>query len=143
MHFHDPCSAIQTSVHKSYNWLWFYSYLFIPIQLLEENIAGFVKTELKRIQRILSQDDSEYLETGSEVEEMGDIKKKKQLRSSRTAFLEITLHFLRRMNQEELAESLQSSKTTPRNSCWEKISKGYTNDTIQTSILTSTYFLLK
>lgn len=76
-----------------------------------------MKTELKRIQRILSQDDSECLETGSEVEEMGDIKKKKQLRSSRTAFLEITLHFLRRMNQEELAESLQSSKTTPRNSC--------------------------
>ncbi|XP_026048860.1 NACHT, LRR and PYD domains-containing protein 12-like isoform X2 [Astatotilapia calliptera] len=84
-------------------------YIFI---LLEENIAGFVKTELKRIQRILSQDDSEYLETGSEVEEMGDIKKKKQLRSSRTAFLEITLHFLRRMNQEELAESLQSKTYT-------------------------------
>ena len=69
-------------------------------QLLEENIAVFVKSELKRIQRVLS---PEYLEIGMEDEEVGNSKKEK---SNRAAFLKITLYFLRRMNQKELADSL-------------------------------------
>ncbi|KAF1386270.1 hypothetical protein PFLUV_G00092770 [Perca fluviatilis] len=63
--------------------------------LLEENIVTFVKNELKKIQKILREDE-EVLE-GEDQEQ----------RSSREAFLKITLHFLRRMKQDELADFLQ------------------------------------
>ncbi|XP_065817339.1 NLR family CARD domain-containing protein 3-like [Labrus bergylta] len=68
--------------------------------LLEENIITFVKNELKRVHRVLSPDYPECLESQSEDEEQG--------RSCKEAFLKITLHFLRRMKQEELADCLQS-----------------------------------
>lgn len=69
-----------------------------------------MKNELKRVQRGLSPDDPECLESQSEDEEVLDGEEEEQRRSSRDAFLKITVHFLRRMKQEELAERLQSSK---------------------------------
>ncbi|XP_053176341.1 NLR family CARD domain-containing protein 3-like, partial [Scomber japonicus] len=77
--------------------------------LLEENIVTFVKNELKRVQRDLSPDDPECLESQSEDEEVLDREEEEQRRSSREAFLKITVHFLRRMKQEELAERLQGA----------------------------------
>ncbi|XP_071395738.1 NACHT, LRR and PYD domains-containing protein 3-like isoform X3 [Centroberyx affinis] len=77
--------------------------------LLEENIVTFVNTELKRFQKVLSPDYPECLERQREDEEVVDGEEEEQRRSSREAFLEITLHFLRRMKQEELADFLQSS----------------------------------
>uniref|UniRef100_A0A671YUT7 NACHT domain-containing protein n=1 Tax=Sparus aurata TaxID=8175 RepID=A0A671YUT7_SPAAU len=72
--------------------------------LLEENIVTFVKNELKKVQKVLSSDYPEsYPESQREDEE-----DEEQRRSSREAFLKITLHFLRRMKQEELADCLQS-----------------------------------
>ncbi|XP_078138284.1 uncharacterized protein LOC139929345 isoform X2 [Centroberyx gerrardi] len=76
--------------------------------LLEENIITFVKNELKRFQSVLSPDYPECLERQREDEEVVDGEEEEQRRSSREAFLKITLHFLRRMKQEELADSLQS-----------------------------------
>ncbi|XP_071400876.1 NLR family CARD domain-containing protein 3-like isoform X1 [Centroberyx affinis] len=76
--------------------------------LLEENIVTFVKNELKRFQRVLSPDYPECLERQREDAEDVDGEEEEQRRSSREAFLQITLHFLRRMKQEELADSLQS-----------------------------------
>ncbi|XP_077952891.1 protein NLRC3-like [Gasterosteus aculeatus] len=70
--------------------------------LLEENILTFVKNELKKIQKVVSSDYPECLE--KEDEEQLD----KEQRRSREAFVKISLHFLRRMKQEELAERLQS-----------------------------------
>uniref|UniRef100_UPI0037E761A1 NLR family CARD domain-containing protein 3-like n=1 Tax=Semicossyphus pulcher TaxID=241346 RepID=UPI0037E761A1 len=75
--------------------------------LLEENIVTFVKNELKRVQRVLSSDYPACLESQREDEEALDGEDEEQ-RSSRDAFLKITLHFLRRINQEELADRLQS-----------------------------------
>ncbi|XP_039649757.1 NLR family CARD domain-containing protein 3-like [Perca fluviatilis] len=69
--------------------------------LLEDNIFTFVKNELKKIQKILSQDYPECSESQWEDED-------EEHRSSREAFLKITLHFLRRMKQDELADCLQS-----------------------------------
>ncbi|XP_056128917.1 NACHT, LRR and PYD domains-containing protein 3-like [Lampris incognitus] len=69
--------------------------------LLEENIVTFVKKELKRFQKDLSPDYPECLERQREEEE-------EQRRSPREALLKITLHFLRSMKQEELADSLES-----------------------------------
>ncbi|KAM6893610.1 LOW QUALITY PROTEIN: uncharacterized protein FYW49_019988 [Xenentodon cancila] len=62
----------------------------------------FVKNELKKIQRVLSPDYPESLENLLE----GDVEEQ---RRSREAFVKITVNFLRRMKQEELAERLQSN----------------------------------
>ncbi|KAM6893965.1 protein NLRC3-like [Xenentodon cancila] len=70
--------------------------------LLEDNIVMFVKNELKKIQRVLSPDYPESLENLLEDEE-------EEQRRSREAFVKITVNFLRRMKQEELAECLQSN----------------------------------
>ncbi|KAL4009091.1 hypothetical protein ACER0C_002943 [Sarotherodon galilaeus] len=73
--------------------------------LLEDNIITFVKNELKKIQKVLSPDYPECLES--------------QRSSSREAFVKITVDFLRRMKQEELADRLQS-RTTIRNFQWSQ-----------------------
>ncbi|XP_029902358.1 NACHT, LRR and PYD domains-containing protein 12-like [Myripristis murdjan] len=74
----------------------------------QENIVTFVKNELKNIQRSLRPDYPECSERQRKDEEVLDGEEEEQRRSSREAFLQITLHFLRRMKQEELAERLQS-----------------------------------
>ncbi|CAI5657214.1 unnamed protein product [Oreochromis niloticus] len=68
--------------------------------LLEDNIITFVKNELKKIQKVLSPDYPDCLESQREDDE--------QRKSSREAFVKIMLDFLRRMKQEELADHLQS-----------------------------------
>ncbi|XP_039634791.1 NLR family CARD domain-containing protein 3-like, partial [Perca fluviatilis] len=70
--------------------------------LLEENIGTFVKNELKKIQKVLNPDYRECLKSQREDED-----EDKEQRISREAFLKITLHFLRRMKQDELADRLQ------------------------------------
>uniref|UniRef100_G3Q0X5 FISNA domain-containing protein n=1 Tax=Gasterosteus aculeatus TaxID=69293 RepID=G3Q0X5_GASAC len=77
-------------------------FLNVLFQLLEENILTFVKNELKKIQKFMSSDYPECLE--KEDEEVLD----EEQRRSREAFVKISVHFLRRMKQEELAERLQS-----------------------------------
>uniref|UniRef100_A0A672ZB26 NACHT domain-containing protein n=1 Tax=Sphaeramia orbicularis TaxID=375764 RepID=A0A672ZB26_9TELE len=67
-------------------------------KLLEENICTFVKNELKKFQQVLSPDYPECLESLKDEDE--------EQRRSSEAFLQITLNFLRRLKQEELAERL-------------------------------------
>ncbi|XP_055084433.1 NLR family CARD domain-containing protein 3-like [Periophthalmus magnuspinnatus] len=64
-------------------------------RLLEEDVLTFVKEQLQRLHRLLALDYPECSE--SEEEEQ----------SSREAVLNITLDFLRRMDQEQLAQRLQ------------------------------------
>lgn len=66
-----------------------------------------MKKELKRFQRELS---SECSESQREEEEVLDTEEEEKQRSSRESLVKITQHFLRRMNQEKLADVLQSSK---------------------------------
>lgn len=80
-------------------------------QLLEENIICFVKTELKRFKRVLGPDYQEYFGRQKENEEELDKEDEEERSSSREAFLKITLDFLRRMKQEEMADCLQKSKS--------------------------------
>ncbi|XP_030611259.1 NLR family CARD domain-containing protein 3-like [Archocentrus centrarchus] len=74
--------------------------------LLEDNIITFVKNELKKIQKVLSPDYPECLES-QEDDELLKSEDKEQKRS-REAFVNLTLNFLRRMKQEELADRLES-----------------------------------
>nr|XP_040035327.1 NLR family CARD domain-containing protein 3-like [Gasterosteus aculeatus aculeatus] len=74
--------------------------------LLEENILTFVKNELKKIQKVVSSGYPECLESQREDEETLGGEDEEQ-RRSRDAFVKISLHFLRRMKQEKLADCLQ------------------------------------
>ncbi|XP_071058457.1 NLR family CARD domain-containing protein 3-like [Pseudochaenichthys georgianus] len=74
--------------------------------LLEDHIVTFVKNELKKIQTVLTSDYPECLEIQREDEVLDG--EDEEQRSSREAFLNISLHFLRSMKQEELADRLQS-----------------------------------
>ncbi|XP_078796783.1 NLR family CARD domain-containing protein 3-like isoform X2 [Oryzias latipes] len=66
--------------------------------LLEDNIVTFVKKELKKIQKLLSHREEE--------EELED--EDEEQRSIRASLMKITVNFLRRMKQEELADGLKS-----------------------------------
>ncbi|XP_076003665.1 uncharacterized protein LOC142996588 isoform X2 [Genypterus blacodes] len=80
--------------------------------LLEENITLFVKDELKRFKKVLSQNDPECFESQSDDEKMSSEEEEKK-RSIRAAFVLITVNFLRRMKQEELADFLHSRTAAP------------------------------
>ncbi|KAK7944754.1 hypothetical protein WMY93_000482 [Mugilogobius chulae] len=69
-------------------------------KLLEEDIFTFVQKELKKLHKLLSTDYPECLEPLKDEDE--------EQRSSSEAVLKITLNFLRRMKQKELAERLRS-----------------------------------
>ncbi|KAM6945680.1 protein NLRC3-like [Aplochiton taeniatus] len=76
--------------------------------LLEESGVHFLKTELKRIQRDLR---PECLESQRGDEEVTDGEEEEEQRSSaREGALKITLHLLRNMKQQELADTLENSK---------------------------------
>ncbi|KAM9425464.1 protein NLRC3-like isoform 1-T2 [Pholidichthys leucotaenia] len=69
-------------------------------QLLEENIVTFVRNELKKIKKVLGSDFSHQLENENEDED-------EDQRRSKESFFEITVSFLRRIKQNELADHLQ------------------------------------
>ncbi|XP_017294719.1 NACHT, LRR and PYD domains-containing protein 4E [Kryptolebias marmoratus] len=76
--------------------------------LLKENITQFVETELNNFQKILGSDCQESLENMKGNEKMLDADDKDHRKTSRESFLNITLHFLRKMNQKKLADCLQN-----------------------------------
>ncbi|XP_034555983.1 protein NLRC3-like [Notolabrus celidotus] len=78
--------------------------------LLEENIATFVKKELKKYLRVLTKDYPECPESPSEEGEVTGGSDAELKQNSREAFLQITLDFLKIMKHEALADSLQSRK---------------------------------
>ncbi|XP_064817862.1 NLR family CARD domain-containing protein 3-like isoform X2 [Oncorhynchus masou masou] len=75
--------------------------------LLEENMMTFVKNELKRFKRILSPELPEGFESQKQDKEVVDAENEKQESSAREGALKITLHILRKMNQKELADTLE------------------------------------
>ncbi|KAM9853602.1 NLR family CARD domain-containing protein 3-like isoform 2-T2 [Aulostomus maculatus] len=76
----------------------------LVLKLLEERLVTFVRSEVERVQRILSPDYREYLEG----DVISDHEEEEQRQSYREALLKISLFFLRKMQQEEVADCLQS-----------------------------------
>ncbi|XP_047464782.1 protein NLRC3-like [Mugil cephalus] len=76
--------------------------------LLEEKMVSFMKKELKKIQKVVSPDYPECSESQREDEEVLEGEDEEQRRSSRDLLVKMTVNFLRRMKQEELADCLQS-----------------------------------
>ncbi|KAL4008318.1 hypothetical protein ACER0C_002170 [Sarotherodon galilaeus] len=85
--------------------------------ILEDNIITFVKNELKKIQRDLGPDNLQCFKSQCEDEGVLQSMNKEHSKSSREAFVKITLDFLRRMKQKELADHLQNCIST-RNIQW-------------------------
>uniref|UniRef100_A0AAZ3SH36 Uncharacterized protein n=1 Tax=Oncorhynchus tshawytscha TaxID=74940 RepID=A0AAZ3SH36_ONCTS len=83
------------------------TYLLYLFQLLEEKIMTFVKNELKMFKRILSPELPEGFESQKQDKEVVDAEDEKQESSAREGALKITLHILRKMNQKELADTLE------------------------------------
>uniref|UniRef100_M4AWH7 NACHT domain-containing protein n=1 Tax=Xiphophorus maculatus TaxID=8083 RepID=M4AWH7_XIPMA len=104
----EECQSVK---HPSGVWLHDFSLMFpssiILFQTLEDNIVTFLKNELKKIHKILSPDDPECSKSQRDDDEVLEGEDEEQRRSSREAVMKITLNFLRRMKQEELAAHLQ------------------------------------
>ncbi|XP_064843305.1 NLR family CARD domain-containing protein 3-like isoform X1 [Oncorhynchus masou masou] len=75
--------------------------------MLEEKILTFVKNELKMFKRILSPELPEGFESQKQDKEVVDAEDEQQESSAREGALKITLHILRKMNQKELADTLE------------------------------------
>lgn len=89
---------------------WVYLTYIISFQELENNIVDFVKNELKKFQTSLHPDPSQQLNKVKKDEEVLRGEDEAQ-RSTKEAFLNITLYFLKCMKQEQLADLLYSSKS--------------------------------
>uniref|UniRef100_A0A8C7TKJ6 B30.2/SPRY domain-containing protein n=1 Tax=Oncorhynchus mykiss TaxID=8022 RepID=A0A8C7TKJ6_ONCMY len=77
--------------------------------LLEENIMTFMKNELKMFKRILSPELPQGFESQKQDKEVVDAEDEKHESSAREGALKITLHILRKMNQKELADTLEKN----------------------------------
>uniref|UniRef100_A0A669BI16 B30.2/SPRY domain-containing protein n=1 Tax=Oreochromis niloticus TaxID=8128 RepID=A0A669BI16_ORENI len=86
--------------------------------LLEDKMVTFVKKELKKIQKVLCPDSPECLasQTDNNCALAGEDEEPNSIRES---FVKITLHILRRIKQEELADELQS-RTLIRDVEWSQ-----------------------
>lgn len=78
--------------------------------MLKSEIFTFIGKELKKIQRVLSSDCPEDLENQLEDGDLLEDEDKDERRSTRDAVVKITIYFLMRMKQEQLADCLQKSK---------------------------------
>ncbi|XP_019906870.2 NLR family CARD domain-containing protein 3-like isoform X2 [Esox lucius] len=77
--------------------------------LLEVNIMKFLKKELKRFKEMLSSDLPEGFQCQEEDVEVV-APEDEEVSSAKEGALKITLHFLRNINQKELADKLEKSK---------------------------------
>ncbi|XP_071028978.1 NLR family CARD domain-containing protein 3-like [Oncorhynchus clarkii lewisi] len=75
--------------------------------LLEEKIMTVMKNELKMFKSILSPELPECFESQKQDKEVVEPEDEKQESSAREGALKITLHVLRKMNQKELADTLE------------------------------------
>lgn len=85
--------------------------LNVMFQALKKRIVTHVKNELKVFRRVLTPEDAESDQGLTEDEEvMSDEEEEEQRKSSSMALLKITMHQLRKMDQELLSDILWSSK---------------------------------
>ncbi|XP_064819759.1 NLR family CARD domain-containing protein 3-like [Oncorhynchus masou masou] len=89
--------------------------------LLEEKIMTFVKNELKMFKRILSPELPEGFESQKQDKEVVDAEDEQQESSAREGALKITLHILRKMNQKELADTLEKYSDDPAVICQREL----------------------
>ncbi|XP_013877243.1 protein NLRC3 isoform X2 [Austrofundulus limnaeus] len=87
--------------------------LDLVFKILEENIVSFVKNELKKFLTVLHPGHTTYSGSQRNDEDVSQEAEETQRMSSKEAFLNITLNFLRMMKQEQLADLLYSKTIAP------------------------------
>ncbi|XP_042071250.1 protein NLRC3, partial [Haplochromis burtoni] len=87
--------------------------------ILGEKIIAFVKTELKKIQTDLSPDDLQCFKSHCEDDNVLQSVDEEPSKSSREAFVTITVDFLKRMKQNKFTECLLR-RTCTRNLQWHQ-----------------------
>ncbi|XP_014894827.1 protein NLRC3-like [Poecilia latipinna] len=75
------------------------------LMLLQENVITFVKNEMKNIQKVLTSENSECLKDLSDDENM--VGHDEEQWKHKEALFNIIVHFMRKMEQGELADNLQ------------------------------------
>ncbi|CAJ1087189.1 uncharacterized protein LOC127374624 isoform X2 [Xyrichtys novacula] len=78
--------------------------------LLEKQLKTYVGKELKKIKTALNSDNQKQTEDQSEDKKVLDDEEAEQKKICKEALLKMTVVFLKRMDQEELADCLQNSK---------------------------------
>ena len=84
--------------------------MFVLLQRAEEDAHAFLDKELKKLWRGHFPDYPQCSESQREEEEVVDGEKEEQRRRAIEGVLDITVLCLKQLKQEELADSLQSSK---------------------------------
>ena len=75
--------------------------------MLEQNVITLVKKHLKIFRELLHEDNPESFESQKKAEEPDDAEFENTVRDGA---LKITLHVLRSMNQNKMADTLEKSK---------------------------------
>lgn len=83
-----------------------FNHTIVFLQILEENIVTFVRTELRNFYRLLN---PEHFQTSNEKNQMVNCDDEEKW-SIKEAFVNLTLEFLRGMKQQTTAELLHNSK---------------------------------
>ena len=84
--------------------------MFVLLQLIKENAHAFLDKEVEKLWRGLFPDYPQCSESQREEEEEVDGEEEEQRRRAIEGVFDITLLCLKQLKQEELADSLQSSK---------------------------------
>ena len=89
-----------------------FSSLFVLFQRIKENAHAFLDKEVEKLWRVLFPDDPQCSESQREEEEEKEVnaEEEEQRRRAIEGVLDITLLCMKRLKQEELADSLWSSK---------------------------------
>uniref|UniRef100_A0AAX7UA97 B30.2/SPRY domain-containing protein n=1 Tax=Astatotilapia calliptera TaxID=8154 RepID=A0AAX7UA97_ASTCA len=93
--------------------------LWRDFEILEDKIITFVKNEFKKIQTDLNPDDLQCFKSQCEDEDILQRVDEEQSKSSRDAFVTITVDFLKRMKENKFAELLLR-RTFTRNLRWQQ-----------------------
>uniref|UniRef100_A0A3P9LVS6 B30.2/SPRY domain-containing protein n=1 Tax=Oryzias latipes TaxID=8090 RepID=A0A3P9LVS6_ORYLA len=80
----------------------------ILLQALENNIVTFVKKELTKFKKLLSRDSLERMQRAKEDKEVLGVDDEEQAKILREMFLDMTILFLKGINEQEMADRLQS-----------------------------------
>ena len=84
--------------------------MFVLFQTIKGNAQAFVAKETEKLWRALFPDDPQCSESQREEEEELDGEEEEQRRRAREGVVDITLHCMKQLKQEELANTLRSSK---------------------------------
>jgi hypothetical protein len=84
--------------------------MFVLFQRIKKYARAFLDKEVEKLWRVLFPDDPQCSESQREEEKEVDVEEEEQRRHAIEGVVDITLLCMKQLKQEELADSLRSSK---------------------------------